>query len=95
MKGLKLNYFKMSKYNTEIDILYGKKKFEIFFFLDFFSDFFFKPLERFSARYGAEVKKTKKMRLSLSFSKLCSDFLGHFRNKSYERFNKPTHLLFS
>ncbi len=40
MKVLKLNYFKMSKYNTEIDILYGKKKFEIIFF----SDFFFKPL---------------------------------------------------
>jgi hypothetical protein len=35
MKGLKLNYFKMSKYNTEIDILYGKKNLK-FFFLDFF-----------------------------------------------------------
>ncbi len=32
MKGLKLNYFKMAKYNTEIDILYGKKKFKKNFF---------------------------------------------------------------
>ena len=39
MRGLKLNYFKMSKYNAEIDILCGKKKFKIFFF-----GFFFKPL---------------------------------------------------
>ena len=40
MKGLNLNYFKMSKYNTEIDILYGKKKFEIIFFGFFFRIFF-------------------------------------------------------
>ena len=40
MKGLKLNYFKMSKYNTEIDILYGKKNLKLFF-LDVFFGFFF------------------------------------------------------
>jgi hypothetical protein len=43
MKGLKLNYIKMSKYNVEIDILCGNKNsnFLFLFFLDFFFQNFY------------------------------------------------------
>ena len=55
MKGLKLNYFKMSKYNTEIDILYGKK-IQNYFFWICFSDFFFQTAITF---FGAIRRRSE------------------------------------
>jgi hypothetical protein len=75
MKGLKLNYFKMSKYNTEIDILYGKKNLKKFF-LDFFSDFFFQTANTF---FGAIRRRSKENKKDAPKSQLFKTVLRFFR----------------
>jgi hypothetical protein len=76
MKGLKLNYFKMSKYNTEIDILYGKKKIQKIFFLIFFSDFFYQTSITF---FGAIRRRSEENKKDAPKSQLFKTVLRFFR----------------
>jgi hypothetical protein len=69
MKGLKLNYFKMSKYNTEIDILYGEKNLKLFFFGFFFQTAitFFGAIRRRSAENKKDAPKSQLFKTVLRF----------------------------
>ncbi len=75
MKGLKLNYFKMSKYNTEIDILYGKK-IQNYFFWICFSDFFFQTAITF---FGAIRRRSEENKKDVPKSQLFKTVLRFFR----------------
>ncbi len=75
MKGLKLNYFKMSKYNTEIDILSGKKIKKKIFWIFFFG-FFFQTAITF---FGVIRRRSEENKKDAPKSQLFKTVLRFFR----------------
>ena len=66
----------MSKYYTEIDILYGKKNLKLFI-SDFFSDFFFQTAITF---FGAIRRRSEENKKDAPKSQLFKTVLRFFQN---------------
>ena len=75
MKGIKLNYFKMSKYNKKL-IFCMEKKIRNNFFWIFFSDFFFQTAITF---FGAIRRRREENKKDAPKSQLFKTVLRFFR----------------
>jgi hypothetical protein len=75
MKGIKLNYFKMSKYNKKL-IFCMEKKIRNNFFWIFFSDFFFQTAITF---FGAIRRRSEENKKDAPKSQLFKTVLRFFR----------------